>query len=249
MENTTKRLRSEKLFVQPRDIEIFKFLDRVGYANLSQVTRFITSLDDEKTQAALLRRLYLLRRFGYIKTMSTHAGNYYLLDTKAKLENTLISSIKLDQLEHHDFLTELFFIVRHESSVLSEREAIANFKIVGKKGKIPDMVINDWIIEYERTNKSVMDSRSVVDYWTAEQGKNLCVIYANEEIKNRYMSLVNPRVKLLAKADYKNILSVLKASNLNHVASEPIQSTNNDITPNVPNEPDDYVSDVISKYL
>lgn len=214
MENAKKRSQSEKLVVQSRDVEIFKFLDRVGYANLNQVTRFITGVDDEKTQAALLRRLYLLRRFGYIKPISTHTGNYYALDSKGKMDNTLITTIKLDQLEHHDFLTELFFVVRNEYNVFSEREAIANFKIVGKVGKIPDMVINDWIIEYERTNKSVMDSQSVVNYWTLEQGKNLCVIYANEEIKNRYTALSNSKVKLLAKANYKDILSVLSGNNV-----------------------------------
>jgi hypothetical protein len=212
MEDSKKRPRSEKLVVQIRDVEIFKFLDRVGYANLNQVSRFITGADDEKTQAAILRRLYLLRRFGYIKTISTHTGNYYALDSKGKLDNTLITTVKLDQLEHHDFLTELFFVVRNEYNVFSEREAIANFKIVGKAGKIPDMVINDWIIEYERTNKSVLDSQSVVNYWTLEQGKNLCVIYANEEIKNRYTALSNSKVKLLAKEQYKDILRVLNGS-------------------------------------
>lgn len=71
------------------------------------------------------------------------------------------------------------------------------------------MVINDWIIEYERTNKSTTDSKAVVDYWTGEQGKHLCVIFETEEIKNRYNVLLNPRVKLLASS---RSLSSIKTS-------------------------------------
>ena len=97
-----------------------------------------------------------------------------------------------------------------DETVITEREAIAQFKVVGKKGKVPDMVINDWIIEYERTNKSVNDSKAVVDYWTAEQAKNLCIIYESEQIRNRYQGLLNPRVRLLARDTYSNILLLLE---------------------------------------
>ncbi len=239
--NETKTKRSEKLVIQPRDVEIFKFLDRVGYASLSQVTKSTGVEVTEKSQAAILKRLYLLLRFEYIKLFSTHRGNYYALTNKSKLDNALLYSIKLDQLDHHDFLIELFFHVKNEPNVLSEREAIANFKIVGKKGKIPDMVINEWVIEYERTNKSVIDSKSVVEYWTVEQGKNLCVIYANDEIRNRYTSLINPRVKLLARADYRNILSVL-------VSGSPGNSINPNASPNIINN-DEFVDNVRNKYL
>ncbi len=206
-----KRRKSEKLRVQPRDVVILKFLDRVGYANVEQISLATGMPGDNKSQAAILRRLYLLRRFGYVKAFSTHFGNYYALDNKARGDNQLIVSIKLDQLSHHDFLISLFLLVQNES-VLSEREAIATYKIVGKKGKVPDMVINDWIIEYERTNKSMSDCRAVVDYWTSKEGKNLCVIYETEEIKNRYTQLLNPRVKLLARADYMGILKFLSSN-------------------------------------
>lgn len=207
-EKKVLRPRSEKLLVQERDIVIFKFLDRVGYANLEQVTRAVGLDGGEKAQQAIVRRLYLLRRFEYLKVFSTQKGNYYALTNKSKVDNALISTIKLDQLEHHDFLTQLFFVVQSQV-VLSERECIAQFKIVGKKGKVPDMVINDWIIEYERTNKSTVDCKAVVDYWTSEKGKNLCVIYESEEIKNRYTSLLNPRVKLLASKNYSEVLNAL----------------------------------------
>lgn len=218
-QNKTKT--SKKIYIQQRDVNILKFLDRVGYANVVQITKatmgtttISTSInDDSKSQAAVLRRLYLLRRFEYIKIFSTHHGNYYALTNKSKGENQLISSIKLDQLLHHDFLIELFLLINKKLDstqyVLSEREVITTYKIVGKKGKIPDMIINDWIIEYERTNKSAADCKSVVDYWTSEQGKHLCVIYETEEIKNRYTTLLNPRVKLLARKNYTDILLLL----------------------------------------
>ena len=74
------------------------------------------------------------------------------------------------------------------------------------------MVINDWIIEYERTNKSAVDCKAVVDHWTSEKGKNLCVIYESQEIKNRYALLLNPRVKLLASKNYSEVLNSLGAS-------------------------------------
>lgn len=208
MEEKKTYKKSETLRVQERDLSIFKFLDRVGYANQEQITQAIVNSSDDKSQAAILRRLYLLRRFDYLTVFSTQKGVYYALTRKSKLENALISSVKLDQLPHHDFLIDLFFCVQNEQ-VLSERECIATFKVVGKKGKVPDMVINDWIIEFERTNKSAADCRAVVDYWTVEQGKNICIIYETEEIKNRYQSLLNSKVRLLARRDFKNILQVL----------------------------------------
>ncbi len=251
-ENESKKSRSQKLFIQPRDVVVFKFLDRVGYANLVQISRAAGTDGGEKAQAAVLRRLYLLRRFGYIRTFSTHQGNYYGLETKSKMDNELISSIKLDQIKHHDFLIDLLFVVQGEPDVLSEREVIAKFKVVGKKGKIPDMVINDWVIEYERTNKSVVDSQSVVKYWTEEQGKKLCIIYETEEIKNRYTALLNPRVRLLARSNYADILHVL-AADTQHVATivAPVASPVHN-TPPVPaadSVSQDYAESIKNKYM
>lgn len=200
---------TEKIVLQGRDSEIFKFLDRVGYANLAQIARFVGN--GEKSESGILQRLYALRRFGYLRTETTHRGFYFFLSYKGKGNNPLIFTFKLDQLLHHDFLTELFFLVHGKVEVLSERECIAKFKAVGKKGNIPDMVIGDWIIEFERTNKSVADCKAVVDYWTVTQGRKLCVIYENNEIRNRYASLANPRVRLLAKDEYKSVMEVLAA--------------------------------------
>ena len=229
------RPRSEKLLVQERDIVIFKFLDRVGYANLEQITKAVGLDGREKALHAIIRRLYLLRRFEYLKVFSTQKGNYYALTNKSKVDNALISTIKLDQLQHHDFLTELFFVVQSQV-VLSERECIAQFKIVGKKGKVPDMVINDWIIEYERTNKSAVDCKAVVDHWTSEKGKNLCVIYESDEIRNRYSVLLNPRVKLLASSDYANIMELLGAASSAKVSDE--QGSGGS----------EYVENIVNKY-
>jgi hypothetical protein len=231
--------RSEILRVQPRDVVILKFLDRVGYANVKQVAIATGTDGGEKSQAAVMRRLYLLRRFKYVKTFSTHQGNYYALDNKARGDNQLISSIKLDQLQHHDFLIELFLLVQNNtmcSYVVSEREAIATYKIVGKKGKVPDMVINDCIIEYERTNKSVADCKAVVDYWTSDQGKQLCIIYASDEIKNRYTALLNPRVILLARANYSDILRVIANLQPANVATDNSEQKNNDFLTNIKNK-------------
>lgn len=211
--------KSEKLYIQPRDMNIFKFLDRVGYANVRHVAAWL-GLVGEKSEAVVLRRLYLLRRFGYIKTFSSMSGNYYALDRLGAGENALIRAIKLEQLPHHDFLVELFLVVKDEE-VLTEREAIAQFKVVGRKGRIPDMIINDWVIEYERTNKSVADTKAVVDYWTGEQAKNLCVVYELEQIKNRYSELVNPRVRLIDSKNVAQILQILKDEN-NIISSDKI---------------------------
>lgn len=201
---------SKFLEVQSRDVEIFKFLDRVGYATLAHITRYITDGQDEKSQAAIKRRLYVLRTFNYIKIISTHLGKYYALDSKGRMGNALISSIKLDQLEHHDFLTELFFLARAaDVAVLAERECIAKYKVVGKKGKVPDMEIAGWIVEFERTSKSVIDSKLVVEYWTREQEQKLCVICENDEIKNRYTAFLNPRMRIVAKKNYNALLTVL----------------------------------------
>lgn len=200
--------RSRKLIIQTRDISILKFLDRVGYANIKQTDIATGGNGDEKSHASILRRLYLLRRFGYLKAFSTHQGAYYALDKVYQGENAPIRGVKLDQLDHHDFLIELFLLVQNEH-VLSERECITEFKVVGKKGKVPDMVINNWIIEFERTNKSVAGTKAVIDYWTSVQSKKLCVIYESEQIKNRYTALLNPRVKLLAREQYRDILSIL----------------------------------------
>jgi len=206
---------SKVLRVQERDIVILKFLDRVGYANIEQITLSLGEDASEKAQAAILRRLYLLRRFDYIKAFATQYGNYYAVAYKGKGENSLINNIKLDQLAHHNFLTELFIFVKDNpicTEIVSEREAIAMYKVVGKKGKIPDMIVNNWVIEYERTSKSVTDSKDVVHHWTIKEGRNLCVIYETNEIKNRYTTLLNPRVKLLSRSDYKNIIKILSSN-------------------------------------
>lgn len=234
-EKKVPRLRSEKLLVQERDLVIFKFLDRVGYANLEQVTRAVGLDGGEKAQQAIIRRLYLLRRFEYLKVFSTQKGNYYALTNKSKIDNALISTIKLDQLQHHDFLTELFFVVQSQV-LLSERECISQYKVVGKKGKVPDMVINDWIIEYERTNKSVADCKAVVDYWTSEKAQNLCVVYEIDEIKNRYSALLNPRVKLLASSEYANIMALLGGAKLDKGSDEQGSSGA------------EYVENIVNKY-
>jgi hypothetical protein len=207
----SKRKKSEKIYIQERDIAIFEFLNRVGYANLVQVTKFVTDTDDEKTQNAIMRRLYLLRRFDYIKTFNTQMGVYYALTSKSKLSNQLISGVRFDQLPHHNFLLSLFYEVKH-CDVLTEREVLAKYKVIGKKGKIPDMLINDWVIEYERTNKNNVDCKAVLDYWVLENSKKICIIYEQDEIRNRYERLItNPaKVALLSSRDYKNILNVLK---------------------------------------
>jgi hypothetical protein len=221
--------KTDKLQVQQRDMVIFRFLDRVGYANLEHITIAIMMDSSEKNQATILRRLYLLRRFNYVKVFASHLGNYYALDKKGKINLTILESIKLDQLEHHNFLIDLFFHVENEE-ILSEREVIAKYKIVGKKGKIPDMIINDWIIEYERSCKSLADAKSVIDYWTIEQDKNLCVIYNTEEIKNKYTQLLNPKVKLLSKSHYKEIL-IITGSKIKVEAKEITQLEIEEIIP------------------
>ena len=212
-------MEQKTLRIQPRDVAIFKFLDKVGYAPISQI---VSSLgvevnDNEKSQAALVRRLSQLQQFSYIKTFSTQNGNYYALDKKSRGDNHLITSIKLDQLPHHDFLSQLFLLVQNNPlcfNVVSEREVITNYKTIGKSGKVPDMIINDWIIEYERTSKSVMASRDVVDYWTCRERRRLCIIYETNEIHNRYNGLLNPRVKLLSRVNYTDIFQIIGASEL-----------------------------------
>lgn len=236
----------EKIVIQARDIEIFKFLDKVGYSNLEHIAVYLGD-GTEKGQAAILRRLYLLRGFDYLKVFSTHFGNYYALTRKSKLDLELINSIKLDQLQHHNFLIDLYFIVKHADYVLSEREVISKFKIVGKKGKIPDMLINDWVIEYERTNKSAKDCKEVIDYWTGEQGKKLCIIYETEEIKNRYEALLNPRVKLLARSACADILRVLADNqSLQHEFKSLQNSVDSEGLSTVDKS---YIDNVKSKYM
>ncbi|MFN8788563.1 MAG: hypothetical protein ACK5Z5_06680 [Neisseriaceae bacterium] len=197
------------LKLQPRDMVIFEFLDRVGYAHLRHITAACGIESDEKGQAAVLRRLYLLRKFEYIKSFGTHIGNYYALDKRGKLKNALISSVKLDQLENHDFLVDLFFCVKDAGIVLTERECIAKYKVVGKTGRVPDMQIDDYVVEYERDYRSAAEISMLINYWTIEQGKNLCIVYTNEEINSRYSRLMNVKVKLIAKDNYKDILRII----------------------------------------
>lgn len=227
------------LRVQPRDVEILKFLDKVGYAPISQIVASLSIEVNEKSEATILRRVSLLQKFGYIKIFSTQNGNYYALDKKGRGDNHLITSIKLDQLFHHDFLTGLFLLVQNNPlcfNVLSEREVITSYKIIGKNGKVPDMIINDWIIEYERTSKSVRASQDVIDYWTLRERRLLCVIYETNEIYNRYSSLINPRVKLLSRVDYKDIFKIIGGNEFAQV------EYNNKVD-------DDLLTAIRSKYL
>jgi hypothetical protein len=239
MEDKKSTYRKTKtITIQERDIVIFRFLSRVGYANIEQVNIALNGTNNKRDELAILRRLYILRRFNYIKVFSTYIGNYYALDKKCDLGTLpLIKSIKLDQLEHHDFLTDLFLFTQQEN-ILSEREVIAKYKVVGRKGKIPDMVINDWIIEFERSSKSVTDTMAVVNYWTIEQNKNLCVIYNNNEIRNRYTSLLNPKLKLLDKKDYKNILTTTK-----------ILVENNQVSPELTTKIEDTKTSILPKVV
>jgi hypothetical protein len=228
-----QRSRSKKIMIQQRDVVILKFLDRVGYASLGQIVNAIGLNINEKTNAAILRRLYILNRFEYIKIFSTHQGNYYSLEKKGRGSNQLINSIKLDQLEHHDYLTKLFLFVQQYDSkmiMLSERETIAKFKTIGRKGKVPDMIINDWVIEYERTNKSTNDCREVINYWIYDQAKKLCIVYETEEIKNRYSSLVNTdKIQLVSSKDLNLLLQIVtnKAPKQQHITNNQKDTQNN----------------------
>jgi hypothetical protein len=213
---------SKKLMLQERDMDIFSFLDRVGYANVEQISRFFFK-GDEKHQATLLRRLHLLRRFGYVKSFNTHMGVYFALALKGKGDNALIKNIKLDQLKHHDFLTDLFFVCMGGfADVLSERECITQFKVVGRKGHVPDMIVNDWIIEYERTSKSVPDSKAMAYYWLYEQKRQLCIIYDTEEIRKRYSEFLGADVVLISKKDCESILGRLKSHKSDNTHREEI---------------------------
>jgi hypothetical protein len=207
----TKRKPSTKIKITQRDVEIFMFLDRIGYANLEQITK---SFRGKHSETAILTRLYALKKFNYIKTFSTQNGNYYTLLKKAGNKNALINNIKLDQLAHHDYLINLFLITQqHDNNheILSEREVIAKYKIVGKSGKIPDMVINNWIIEYERTNKSTTDCSAVINYWLYNQNKQVCIIYETEEIKKRYTKLLanNKQIQLVASNNINKLLEII----------------------------------------
>ncbi len=230
-------MQQQTLRIQPRDIEVLKFLDMVGYAPVGQIAEAVGAGVSEKT--TLMRRLSLLCKSNYLKRFPTQNGSYYALARKGRGSNNLIISIKLDQLQHHDFLTQLFLLVQNNPKcfqLLSEREVINTYKTIGKNGKVPDMIINDWIIEYERTSKSVRSSRDVVDYWTSRERKMLCVIYETNEIKNRYSLLLNPRVKLLAREDFNDIFQIVGSSMVE-------QSIDN-------NKADDAVLNAIrSKYL
>lgn len=214
--------KSERLYIQERDVAIFSFLDRVGFANTAQIARFVLNDESEKAQNAISRRVYLLRRFDYLKTFNTQLGSYFALTTKSKLSNQLISGIKFDLLLHHNFLMDLFYLAR-DREVLTEREVLAKYKVIGKKGKIPDMVIDDWIIEYERTRKSSTDCKAVLDHWVVDNDRRICVIYENEEIRNKYQKhITNPaKVKLLSRADYQSILIVLDGHNSSSLLTPP----------------------------
>lgn len=200
----------EKLHIQERDVAIFGFLDRVGFANTAQIARFVLNDESEKAQNAISRRVYLLRKFEYLKTISTQLGSYFALTRRSQGNNQLISGVKFDLLLHHNFLVDLFYLVR-DRDVLTEREVLAKYKVIGKKGRIPDMVIGDWIIEFERTRKSSTDCKAVLDHWVVDNNQKICVIYENEEIRNKYQKhITNPaKVVLLPRAEYKNILNVL----------------------------------------
>lgn len=212
------REKSKKILLTQRDMDIFNFLDRVGYANLKHIGQFLGD-DSDKTLNAIMRRLYVLRRFDYLKVFHTHLGNYYALTRITRMENPLISTIKFDQLPHHDFLIDLFMIVKDDKDywIETERE-IRAYKKFGSKGKIPDMIISDWVIEYERTNKSNVDCKAVINHWVIDKNKKLCIIYATEEIKARYQR-INPNVLLLSKDNISNIITVLKTWSLQKVDS------------------------------
>lgn len=206
-----KKNSSVNIIIQERDIIIFRFLNYVGYANLEQIAMAVVTdniINDSKLQASILRRLVKLKSLKYIKVFSTHLGNYYALDKLAKMSNNIIPSIRLDQLEHHDFLTRLFIIAKDEE-VISEREIITEFKLVGRSGKIPDMIINDCIIEYERSKKNVEACDHLIYYWTIEQNKLLCIIYNTEDIKNRYSKFANSKTILISSKDYLNVIPTI----------------------------------------
>jgi hypothetical protein len=194
----------KKIIIQERDIRIFNFLDRVGYANIEQIAEFT-----ETTKTAVLQRVYQLVKFSYLHIFYSANGNYYGLTRKTKGENTLITSINYNQLPHHDFLTNLFLVVKDTENTMSEREAIAKYKVVGRKGKIPDMIIQDVVIEYERTNKSTTESQELVNYWLSQNAR-LVIIYDSEQIKNRYTSLISSsNIQLISRLESKNILSII----------------------------------------
>ena len=214
--------KSEKIKIQERDTQIFNFLDRIGYANIQQITHMLKNY----TEAAILRRLYLLRRFKYLKVFSTHLGYYYALDKLGKVQNCILKSINFDQIENHNFLVELFFSLT-EFDVLTERECIAKYKLIGRNGKIPDMIVNDIIIEYKRDNRTPSQSVDLVNYWTIQEQKTLCIICDNDAIKNRYIPHLNPKLRLLLKKDFTQLKYIITSPKAEAV--KPV-SENNQVT-------------------
>ncbi len=211
MNPINKKLNNKRIIIQQRDIQIFDFLNRVGYALVKQITTRITNINDMQliaTETSIQQRLYALVASRYLKVIKTTHGNYYVLDKFAKLDNKLIISIKINELEHHNFLTDLFLFTANEM-VVSEREVIYQFKDFGKLGHIPDMIINNWIIEYERTPKSADACKAKIDFWTLDNNRNLCVIYANNRIRDNYAKFVNQKVKLVSQENYQDILAII----------------------------------------
>ena len=102
---------SKTIRIQDRDIVILQFLDKVGYANINQITISLNEDLNDTTINSVKRRLNILSKNIYLKIFSTQHGNYYALAKNGRLEYQIITSIKFDQLPHHDYLTNLFLFL------------------------------------------------------------------------------------------------------------------------------------------
>lgn len=204
MENKKSKKQSRVIETE-RDICIYEFLDRVGVANYEQIKLWLESRNYKSSLDAIKQRLQALARFNKVKVFQTYKGTYYALNKHSQQQNTLITKISFERLDHEDFLRYVYLKFDAIDEWLTSRQILAEIKVGtrsnGLKIPIPDMVIRDKDfnelvhIEYERTRKSGNDVKNIIfdaihSPRRTHFGAKILIIAENMTIFNNYVKQI-----------------------------------------------------------
>ena len=214
--------KDKPVLINARDLLIFDFVERFGFATATQVQRFIGDGQNsiKARLAALVREDYLTnQRLFYAKP------SVYSVTEKANLlDLNLVKKMDLNDYEHDLLVIDVFLQLRHMFSGFASERIIRKRRGVGvgKSGRIPDFIAYldgglTVAIEVDRRAKSIERLQKIVDEYIADDKYNeVWFICASQFIHNSLSRVTtNAKIKLFSLED------VLSGTELLYTFQEP----------------------------
>jgi len=159
------------MILQPRDLEIFKFIDKFAYVNSSNIQAMFGLTQPRSSQ--VLRRLVNAEYLKTEQVLANHSSIFSLTKSGAdSISSKKPKPITLQNLNHNLLLVGVYIHIKLENKdleILSDRD-LRKGKGFGYKGHIPDLLIRtdelngkkDIAIELELTRKDTKRLKSII---------------------------------------------------------------------------------------